>query len=175
MQQGTIHNYLRNNCISILLFVLQNPIVLAGSQDGTAYLANVSTKRILSKFNHDLSDSSSETTSSIESVEFDQNQFWAYTAATDSRLGIWDLNTGTSRTSFFCSGGAVKLLTIPELHLVAVTTNVGCVDFFDPRTDKIVKQFSGHKGIVFDIASEGTTFITAGDDSTIKLYDITKT
>lgn len=49
---------------------------------------------------------------------------------------------------------------------------MGCTDFFDPRVDGLQIRLAGHKGLVMDIALHENTVITAGDDCTVKLFDL---
>lgn len=109
------------------------------------------------------------------SVQFDAVQNWAYTTGTDGNLLVWDLSTLSRRMSFSAGGGGVKLHIVPERNLVATTTTVGCVDFFDPRMEGLRLRLSGHRGLVMDISRVGDLVLTAGDDGTVKIFDLRRT
>lgn len=105
---------------------------------------------------------------------FDQIHNWAYTTGTDGQMLVWDLNTLSRRSAFTCAGGGIKLHQFANTGLIGVTLNVGCVDAFDPRAEGLRMRLSGHKGMVLDIGSVDHTVMTAGDDGSVKLFDLRK-
>ncbi|KAJ8546876.1 hypothetical protein ON010_g11358 [Phytophthora cinnamomi] len=80
----------------------KQPLALSGSQDGTARLIQVQTKRVLATLSHDgvdasvagtVNDTSTATENSVECGGFCNTMNWAATGCLGGYLRIWDLAT----------------------------------------------------------------------------------
>ncbi|CAI5734076.1 unnamed protein product [Peronospora destructor] len=162
------------------------PLVISGSQDGTARLMQVQTKRILAAFSHEgvdssvarsVSDSSSATENSVECGGFCNTMNWATTGCLGGYLRIWDLATNQCRHVCRHPAGVIKLLWHPAQPIVYSCTVEGLIYVWDARTGQLLKILAGHADMVLDMtfipAFEGVPvagLLTASDDESVRLF-----
>ncbi|CAI5738312.1 unnamed protein product [Peronospora destructor] len=162
------------------------PLVFSGSQDGTARLMQVQTKRILAAFSHEgvdpsvarsVSDNSSATENSVECGAFCNTMNWAATGCLGGYLRIWDLATNQCRRVCRHPAGVIKLLWHPAQPIVYSCTVEGLIYVWDARTGQLLKTLAGHTDMVLDMtfipAFEGVPvagLLTASDDESVRLF-----
>ncbi|TDH73020.1 uncharacterized protein CCR75_003099 [Bremia lactucae] len=168
------------------------PLSLSGSQDGTACLTQVQTKRILATLSHvtaapgvpvTISDTTASTGNSVECGGFCNTMNWAATGCLGGYVRIWDLGTYQAIDNLHLSfvffsfltctcrhtcrhpAGVIKLLWHPTLPTVYACTVEGLIYVWDARTGKLLKSLAGHSDMVLDM-----TFIPdVNDNSVVKL------
>ncbi|RQM18412.1 hypothetical protein KXD40_001604 [Peronospora effusa] len=162
------------------------PLVISGSQDGTARLMQVQTKRILAAFSHEgidpsvagtVNDNSSATENSVECGGFCNTMNWAATGCLGGYLRIWDLATNQCRHVCRHPAGVIKLLWHPAQPIVYSCTVEGLVYVWDARTGQLLKTLAGHTDMVLDMtfvpAFDGVPvagLLTASDDESVRLF-----
>ncbi len=106
------------------------------------------------------------------SAAFSSQQAWVASGATDGSVRIWDLTSGSVRSSMTADGGAIKVSWVPEApNVLAVATSQGSVQLWDSRDGSVRQSLTGHAGMVLDIAFvPGGELVTAGDDGTAKIF-----
>ncbi|CAH0487485.1 unnamed protein product [Peronospora farinosa] len=162
------------------------PLVISGSQDGTARLMQVQTKRILAAFSHEgidpsvaetVNDNSSATENSVECGGFCNTMNWAATGCLGGFLRIWDLATNQCRHVCRHPAGVIKLLWHPAQPILYSCTVEGLVYVWDARTGQLLKTLAGHTDMVLDMtfvpAFDGVPvagLLTASDDESVRLF-----
>ncbi|KAG7383092.1 hypothetical protein PHYPSEUDO_004014 [Phytophthora pseudosyringae] len=162
------------------------PLSLSGSQDGTARLTQVQTKRVLATLSHDgvdpsiagtVNDTTSSTENSVECGGFCNTMNWAATGCLGGYLRIWDLATYQCRHACRHPAGVIKLLWHPTQPIVYSCTVEGLVYVWDARTGQLLKTLAGHTDMVLDMAFipafEGNPvagLLTASDDESVRLF-----
>ncbi|CAH0473286.1 unnamed protein product [Peronospora belbahrii] len=162
------------------------PLAISGSQDGTARLIQVQTKRVLATLSHKsadssiartISDSPNATENSVECGGFCNSMNWAATGCLGGHLRIWDLATNQCRHVCRHPAGVIKLLWHPLQPIVYSCTVEGLVYAWDARTGELLKTLAGHTDMVLDMAFvpaiEGnsvTGLLTASDDESVRLF-----
>uniref|UniRef100_A0AAV1UGS8 Angio-associated migratory cell protein n=1 Tax=Peronospora matthiolae TaxID=2874970 RepID=A0AAV1UGS8_9STRA len=162
------------------------PLAICGSQDGTARLIQVQTKRVLAALSHDgagvgiigiVNDASSATENSVECGGFCHTMNWAATGCLGGYLRIWDLVTYQCRHVCRHPAGVIKLLWHPSQPIVYSCTVEGLLYVWDARTGQLLKTLAGHTDMILDVALvpavEGNSvaeLLTASDDESVRLF-----
>ncbi|KAL7683563.1 putative WD40/YVTN repeat-like-containing domain superfamily, dynein regulator LIS1 [Plasmopara halstedii] len=164
------------------------PVMLSGSQDGTARLIQVQTKRVLATLSHDGVDSTIagsvnevtvSTNNSVECGGFCNTMNWAATGCLGGFLRIWDLTTYHCRHVCRHPAGVIKLLWHPTQQIVYACTVEGLIYAWDARIGQLLKTLAGHTDMVLDITIVHdfncdfvAGLLTASDDETVRFFQI---
>lgn len=124
------------------------------------------------------------------SVAFCSSHPYVASGGTDGTLIIWDTSNNKQRHRFVHEDAVVKLLWLPNLPIVAACTADGAVYLWDARDGKMQGLFTGHAGMIFDMAHvhipatpgggvgsadaspARSLIVTAGDDTLCRVYPI---
>ncbi|CAM9788503.1 unnamed protein product [Discosporangium mesarthrocarpum] len=156
-------------------------LILSGSEDGTARLTHVQTKRVLGTLVHCLPE-----TGSVECVGFCFTHPWVATGGTDGSLKVWDSVSGHCRQTCTHPGPVTKLRWHPSSPVVLTSCADGNVRIWDARTGVCLSTLTGHSDMILDfniaaVHSQGTAsgagagaahmvLVTASDDCTAKNF-----
>ena len=150
----------------------QAALFLAGSEDGTARLIHLQTKKVLATLVHssptkvegaaqassgggddDERPQEHEQVFSVESVGFSATHPWVATASLDGKLKIWDVSSGVvCRQTCTHPSGVTKLSWHPRMPVVLTGCADGAVRAWDARTGAMLLQLTGHQDMVLDLA-----------------------
>ena len=97
----------------------------------------------------------------------------AVTGTLGGTVAAWDLSTQIVRTSMKVGEG-VTCLAMGGDQVAYCGTLDGAIRSVDMRTGNAVAEYGGHKGSVLDLRLdvEKGLLLTAGDDGTARVYDI---
>lgn len=164
------------------------PLVLCGSQDGTARLVHVQNKRVLAIFSHDVSEAragtinadAEATANSVEAGGFCNTMNWVATACLGGTLRIWDLSSYSCRHVCQHPAGITKVLWHPNQPIVYTSSVEGLVYVWDARSGQLLKKFGGHTDTILDMAfitEPGNAvpigLLAGGDDESMRLFPVT--
>lgn len=166
-------------------------VLLTGSEDGTAKLLHIGTKKVLATFAHAAAaaDGSSAGTAgeaqtsleafSVDSVGFCSSFPWIATAGQDGTCKIWDTVTTHLRHVLTIPDASIitKLIWHPEQPLVFMACGDGVLRQWDGRQGGGAADFTGHDDMILDLQTlahptrAGVQFlISASDDQTAKVF-----
>ncbi|KAF4319461.1 hypothetical protein BBO99_00005293 [Phytophthora kernoviae] len=163
------------------------PLTISGSQDGTARLLQVQTKRVLATLSHDadpilagtVNETATTTENSVECGGFCNTMNWAATGCLGGFLRIWDLATYQCRHICRHPAGVIKLLWHPTQPIVYSCTVEGLIYVWDARTGQLLKTLAGHTDMVLDMtfipAFENNPvagLLTVGDDESVRFFHV---
>jgi ribosome assembly protein SQT1 len=167
-------------------------LVLSGSQDGTACLLHVGSKRVLGSVTHAANSnaegavavvggaSSAEGTgaSSVEGVGFANSHAWFGTCSLDHTARIWDTNTQQCRQVLRHTDGVIRLRWHPTAPLLHTLATDGTLSVWDARSGETVRSFTGHANMPVDLdlqvdADGNTHAVTACEDGVVRVFDCT--
>ena len=118
------------------------------------------------------------------SVSADQEAIWSLgftpdgrqlMTASDSRVGLWDVETGASRRIMAHEGGSITRATLsPDGGLVAVASADGKVRLYDMADGTLFKELDVEDNVVWSVAfsPDGQQLATASSDEVVALWDI---
>jgi WD40 repeat protein len=112
----------------------------------------------------------------VDALAFAPDSKTLVTASTDSVVRLWDVTTGKElrRLGGDTAGPAYTVAFSPNGKMVAVGRDSGTVQLCDPATGQNVVPRAGHEGrpgfVAF--ADHGQTVISAGDDATVRFWDV---
>lgn len=161
----TLHrNPFHDEAINTLDVSQDSTVVLSGSADGSARLANIQTGRLLGRLEGHAG--------SVESVGFCRNLGFCATAGLDNKLNVWDLNTLTLRSCADHPAGIIKALWHPHEPVIYTACVDGIVRLWDARTVECVRVFRGHTDAILDMAMspDGEWILTGSDDCTVRIF-----
>lgn len=99
--------------------------------------------------------SQSEEESSVEAVSFcpDTSMSLVVTGTLSGRISFWDIPSQIERQSYEQSAGVVKLVWHPKHpHLLFSAGLDGIIRLIDGRSGTLVREYTGHKANILDIA-----------------------
>ncbi|TMW68491.1 hypothetical protein Poli38472_005959 [Pythium oligandrum] len=165
------------------------PLIICGSQDGTARLMQVQTKRVIGIFSHDVNEALSGTVNSevhatensVECGGFCNTMNWAATGCLGGALRIWDLSTYQCRHVCQHPAGVTKLLWHPTQPIVYTCTVEGLIYVWDARTGQQLRVMGGHEDMILDMAfinepgnATPIGLLSGSDDETVRLFPVSE-
>ncbi|KAF1326413.1 Angio-associated migratory cell protein, partial [Globisporangium splendens] len=168
------------------------PLMISGSQDGSAKLIQIQAKRVLATLSHDRNEATAGTVqeqfqdqateNSVECAGFCNTMQWAATGCLGGFVRIWDLSTYQCRHVCQHPAGVIKLMWHPTLPIVYSCTVEGLIYVWDARSGQQIKILAGHTDMVLDMAFvPGATpnaaplgLLTASDDESVRLFAVTE-
>ena len=162
-------------------------------------LIQISGKRILHSFNHNVSkapaaggegggdadDDAGEALSSVECVGFSNKQwYWCASGGLDNSLKVWDLAAGICRSSCAHNGSVVSLKWHSVAPIIVSAALDRLVRIWDARSGTLLQSLTGHRDAVTSIelaplpASEDPTdtdtdvIVSVSDDKTARVFRI---
>ncbi|RLN60122.1 hypothetical protein BBP00_00006159 [Phytophthora kernoviae] len=155
-----------------------HPLTISGSQDGTARLLQVQTKRVLATLSHDadpilagtVNETATTTENSVECV-----------MVIVSSVYHFDKLLGHVQCRHICRhpAGVIKLLWHPTQPIVYSCTVEGLIYVWDARTGQLLKTLAGHTDMVLDMtfipAFENNPvagLLTVGDDESVRFFHV---
>lgn len=110
----------------------------------------------------------------IESVTFSPCGCYIAGASVNGNLCIWDISVQRIRHKCTCPAGLTKLIwnDIEPNYIISACFD-GIIRIWEHKTGEVFKELTGHLGNILDIAitSNGKYLLTAGDDSTARLFE----
>ncbi|XP_027342987.1 angio-associated migratory cell protein-like [Abrus precatorius] len=161
-QPGHPYHTDRIKCLAISS---TSTLALTGSEDGSIYLANINTGRVI--------DALAPRSESIECVGFAPSCSWAAVGGMDEKLIIWDIEHSLFRDSFNHEHGVSCLAWLGAWNVAA-----GCVDgkvrLWDSRSGECVKKFMVHKKAIesLSVSADQNFLFSASIDGKAVAYDM---
>jgi ribosome assembly protein SQT1 len=150
------------NCLQISQ---DSTMALTGGQDNVACISNLVTGKVkLTLKGHD---------DGVEDVAWVQGNPWAVTGSLDSKIGIWDLNTGNIRQ--FIENGAAGITSVQCIgNTIFTSDTAGYIRAWDVRSSNNIQTIraSNETILAFDVLAEKKLIATAGDDALVKLFKL---
>lgn len=126
----------------ITCLALSESNILAGSEDGNAYLFSLVSMKLVQTFVHD--QTNGEEHLNVECVGFSALSLgWCATGGLDNFLRVWEPN-GSCRCSVLHNGGVVSLQWHPDLPFLCTGSLDWVVRLVDARSGDVLKTFTGH-------------------------------
>jgi len=170
-------------CLDILSVGQKNGNLVAyGTEDGIVTLLNSHTGKELGNFNIGVNETDDvlmeEDTEGpincIESVAFSPCGCYVAGASVNGNLCIWDISVQRLRHKCTSMAGITKLIwdNIEPNYIISACLD-GVIRIWDHRNGEISKELTGHLGNILDIGitSNGKYLLTAGDDSSARLFE----
>lgn len=158
------------------------PLCITGSQDGTARLVHLQTKKVLlimsHKPNRDGSEQMEHIVNSVECAAFSTTTNWCATGCLGGELRIWDLSNNTCRHVCRHEEGITKLAWHPTEPWVVTVCVDGTARCWDARNGECMKTFMCHAEMIVDmlLVNSGygtpTTLYTASEDLSIRRFTL---
>ena len=137
----------------------QGQIGICGSEDKTAKLFHLQSKKILASFE--------DHTDSVEVVAFAHEDIpYAASAGMDGKLCIWDINTTKLRTVSHHDEGITSMKWHFESPLITTASIDRTVRTWDSRVGgDAIRIYRGHQDTILDFAmNKAATFFVSGSD-----------
>jgi WD40 repeat protein len=116
--------------------------ILAGCEDGNAYLFSLVSMKLVQTFVHD--QTNGEEHLNVECVGFSVLALgWCATGGLDNYLRVWEAN-GSCRCSIAHNGGVVALQWHPDLPFLCTGSLDCAVRLVDARSGEVFRLFTGH-------------------------------
>lgn len=133
--------------------------ILAGSEDGNAYLFSLVSMKLVQTFVHD--QTHGEEHLNVECVGFSALSFgWYATGGLDNYLRVWEAN-GSCRCSIPHNGGVVTLQWHSDLPLICTGSLDCAVRLIDARSGEVLKLYTGHRdGVTTVCLSKLQSYLT---------------
>jgi angio-associated migratory cell protein len=127
---------------------------------------------------------------SVEAVGFSpQNPNWCASASVDGTLKIWDLArdgqcrqtcrvTTTTEEEDYRDDGITRLQWHPTLPVIFTATSRGRINIWDVRNGSLVHTLTGHTEMINELdiqflsGNGAAVIVSAGDDKTIRVFDV---
>ncbi len=155
------------------------PIAVSSAQDGTVHVISLATAGKASVVNR-LKDAHRD---SVEVATLGQAgpQTLLATASSDCTVKIWDATRGWAlRQTLQHEGGVVAALWVPNAPVLVTASADGAVRVWDARDGRLLSTLTGHNNAILamapaPMADGGFRVVTASDDSTVRVFDLTDT
>jgi len=142
--------------------------VLAGSDDGTLILWEISTGRKIREFE--------KRPKRIHSVVISPLGRFALSGNEDGTMSLWDISTGRVIRTF--RGSSVKILSVaysPDGRFALCGSSDSTLRLWDLSSGENIRIFRGHGDAVVAVAfsPDGRFSLSGGNDNVLKLWDVT--
>lgn len=171
----------------ITCLAFNDDTVLAGCEDGQAYLHSLSSLKLLYILQHAPVDSGDDSIA-VECVGYSDSAFkWIATGGMNSALKVWEMSTGALRCTCMHEGGVVALEWHPKLPFIVTASLDRIVRVWDGRNGVCHRQFTGHLDSVTNLSLGSLFFgettgeeaskapnaiVTVSDDFTSKVFRV---
>ena len=109
----------------------------------------------------------SETVRRIEFIDSKK----AISASRDMTLKIWDLESGTCRTTFSGHKGTVMCLALGGEVAVSGSYDRTC-KVWSLREERLLETLSGHTGEVYAVSIDGVRIVSGSFDQDVRVWDL---
>lgn len=118
----------------------------------------------------------SQHTNELWTVRFNPGGSLVASADVGGAIKIWKKNDGTVVHNLNQTAGITSLAFSPDGQYLLTASYDEKIRLWNLFTEKVVKEFIGHKGTVWSVifSPDGKTLASAGEDKTIKLWDLEK-
>ncbi|TKY49353.1 Angio-associated migratory cell protein [Spatholobus suberectus] len=140
-------------------------LALTGSRDGSTYLVNITTGRVIGTL--------ASRSKSIECVGFAPSYSWAAVGGMDQKLIIWDIEHSLSRDTFDHEDGVTCLAWLGAWYM-ATGCQDGNVRLWDSRSGECVKYYTEHSAAIqsLSVSADQNFILSASDDGKVIAYDM---
>lgn len=90
----------------------------------------------------------------------------------DRTVRLWDLRTGLSVRTFFANSATVPNAVFAGSSIVTSTSEDALLIWDSPLETEVPRELRGHKRGVNSLCAYGSTVVSAGNDGTIRVWDV---
>jgi WD40 repeat protein/serine/threonine protein kinase len=164
------------DAIESVAFSPDGKYVLTGSKDTTIRMWDIQTGQTVRLFTHQITPFYQPGPySAVNSVAFSPDGKYILTGTRETRVRLWDIQTGmTVRTFDSLIGGVFSVTFSPDGNYIAVGARNSKAFIWDVRTGQTIHVLEGHTGAVWAVAfsPDGKTLLTGSGDDTARLWDV---
>ena len=201
---GNISRNVAGSAITSISLIQNNnsddSLAAVGCEDGTAWIAHLTHKKVLGCLHHHITSNSQQPIQynddddtvdveprSVEAVGFAPqalNVKWFATAGIDGVLKIWDTSNNSCRqtcvhtSSDGLAAGVTRLVWHTALPFIYTSASDGVIRLWDARSGSCLTSLTGHSDVINDMSimmGDGTmhqpdVIITGSDDYTVRTF-----
>jgi len=110
----------------------------------------------------------------ITAIAFSPDGKSVITCSTDSRVKLWDIESGELIKTYLPQGGVRSAAFSPDGKIITVGLGSGRIVMFDAESDEILHTIRDHHSsyvYALTFSPDGKTFLSGSYDQTVKLWD----